>query len=131
MDSTLHNEFDGYYAEYCHQDYRVDDIFDIDIISDAISGLERGKAVGPDGISAEHLHFIHPVLSMQFTPTFIYLLIVYSYVPNSFCASYTVPLLKVKDILAKSLECSDFRGIAISNFIPKCFENMYAKYVLR
>ena len=120
-DLALHNEFDRCYAEFCRHDCRFDDIFDIDVISDAISGLKRGKAVGPDGISAEHLHFSHPVLSSILLRLFN-LLIFYSYVPNSFCVSYTVPLLKVKDFLAKSLECSDFRGIAISNMISKCFE---------
>ena len=120
-DLALHNEFDRCYAEFCRHDCRFDDIFDIDVISDAISGLKRGKAVGPDGISAEHLHFSHPVLSSILLRLFN-LLIFYSYVPNSFCVSYTVPLLKVKDFLAKSLECSDFRGIAISNIISKCFE---------
>jgi hypothetical protein len=63
MNSTLRNEFDRCYAEFIHHDCRVDDLFDIDVISDAISGLKRSKAVGPDGISAEHLHFSHPVVS--------------------------------------------------------------------
>jgi hypothetical protein len=36
--------------------------------------------------------------------------------------SYTVPLLKIKDYLSKSLTCSDFRGISISGVISKVFE---------
>ena len=81
---------------------------------------------GPDGISAEHLHFSHPVLVSTLLCLFN-LLILYGYVPNSFCASYTVPLLKGKDFLAKSLECADFRRIAISNIISKCFEILFVK----
>ena len=106
---------------YCRHDCCVDDIFDTDVINDAISGLKRGEAVGPEGISAEHLHFSNPVLSFMLLRLFN-LLIFYSYVSNSFSASYTAPLLKGKDFLAKSLECSDFRGIAISNVVSKCFE---------
>jgi hypothetical protein len=45
MDSTLHNEFDRCYAEYIHHDCRAHDLFDIDVISDAIYGLKRGNAV--------------------------------------------------------------------------------------
>jgi hypothetical protein len=63
IDSTLHYEFDRCYAEYCHNDFSADNIFDLYVISDVSSGLKRGKAVGSDGISAELLHSSHPVWS--------------------------------------------------------------------
>ena len=46
----------------------------------------------------------------------------YSYVPNAFGVSYTVPIPK-GDFIGKSLTVDDFRGIAISPVISKLFEH--------
>jgi Reverse transcriptase (RNA-dependent DNA polymerase) len=120
--AELRQAFESSIGDYLSShDYGADNLFDIEAISDAISGLKRGKAAGPDGLCAEHLLNSHPILASILLRLFN-LLVYHSFVPSGFFASYTIPLLKVKDYLSKSLECSDFRGIAISNIFSKCFE---------
>jgi hypothetical protein len=72
-------------------------------------------------LSAEHLLKCHPIIVSILVRLFN-LIIYFSYVPVGFRLSYTIPLLKVKDYLSKALDCSDFRGIAISSVISKVFE---------
>ena len=38
--------------------------FDTELVSNIIFKLKHGKAAGTDGLSAEHLQFCHPVLSV-------------------------------------------------------------------
>jgi hypothetical protein len=132
-DAELRQLFDSTYAGYTgYADHGFDDLLDIDVISDVFTGLKRGKAAGPDGLSAEHLLFCHPIITSILLRLFN-LFIYYGHVPTGFLTSYTVPLLKTKEYLSKSLDCSDFRGIAISNILSKCFEycllNQFSVYL--
>jgi hypothetical protein len=67
-----------------------------------------------DCLSAEHLLKCHPII-VSILVILFNLIIYFSYVPLDFRPSYTIPLLKVKDYLSKALDCSDFRGIAVSS----------------
>ena len=98
-----------------------DDLFDVESVDDGIHKLKLGKATDLDGLSTEHLLRCHPSLVSILSKLFN-LIIYFTHVPTSYCHSYTIPLLKLKDYFSKSLSCSDFRGIAISNVFSKVFE---------
>ena len=89
---------------------------DTELVSHVITNLKRGKAAGIDGLSAEHLLFCHPALSVVLAKLF-QLMMRRSYVPDRFRwfrYSYVVPVPKPKYYFSKFLLCDDFRGIAIS-----------------
>ena len=70
--------------------------FDTELVSSIINDLKLGKALDNDGLSAEHLQFCQPVLSVILAKLFN-LLISCSYVPDGFRYSYIVPIPKMKD----------------------------------
>jgi len=78
-----------------------------------ILDLERGKAADIVGLSAKHLLFCHPVLSMVLSKYF-QLILLSSYVPAGFKCSYMVPLPMIKDCNTRPISYDDLRGIAIS-----------------
>ena len=92
-------------------------LFDVELISNVIFKLKRGKAAGLDSLTAEHLLHCHPILSCILAKLFN-LMLSCGYVPHDFGQSYTVPLPKV-DCHTKPVSCSDFRGIAISCILSK------------
>ena len=98
--------------------------FDInsELMGDVISALKRGKAAGPDRLTAEHLSLCHPILSYILVKLFNWMLNV-GHVPPQFGVSYTVPLPKCNTSCTKRLTVSDFRGISISPIISKVFEH--------
>jgi len=67
------------------------------LVSKVILDLERGKAADIVGLSAEHLLFCHPVLSMVLS-NYFQLILLSSYVPAGFKCSYMVPVRKIKDL---------------------------------
>jgi len=97
------------------------DTIDTELVSHVIADLKRGKAAGIDGLSAEHFLFCHPALSVVLAKLF-QLMMICSYVPDGFRYSYIVPLPKPTECFSKSLQCDDFRGIAISSILSKVFE---------
>jgi hypothetical protein len=73
--------------------------------------MKRGKVVGLDGLSAEHLLFCHPCLPYLLSKLFD-LAIQSGKVPHSFGLSYTIPLLKGSNLItSKSLTVNDFRNL--------------------
>ena len=77
---------------------------------------------GNDGLTAEHLQFCHPVLSVILSKMF-QLMLLCSFVPYGFKSSYIVPIPIPKECYSKALNCNDFRGIAISQIVSKMFEH--------
>ena len=73
------------------------DSIDRELFSRVITDLKRGKAASIDGLSAEHLLFCHPALSVVPAKLF-QLMIICSYVPDGFRYSYIVPLPKPKSV---------------------------------
>ena len=114
---TPSKRFVNYIGNTCYPN----DLFDVESVDDGINKLKLGKAVDLDGLSAEHLIRCHPILVSILSKLFN-LIIYFTLLPTSYCQSYTIPLLKIKDCFSKSLSCSDFRGIAISNIFSKVFE---------
>ena len=93
-------------------------------LSAALSKLKRGKAPDLFGLSAEHLLFCHPVISVLLSKLFI--LIMYTrYIPAGFKYSYIVPVPKPKDCRTAAMTSDDFRAIAISPIISKVFEHCF------
>jgi hypothetical protein len=94
---------------------------DVQMVYDCIKTLERGKASDLDSISAEHLKLCHPCMCLILSRLF-YVILYVGFVPEHFCQSCTVPLLKNLDHRCRSVSCDDLRGIAISSILAKTFE---------
>ena len=107
---------------YCGSPLTEEDLFDVELVSNVLQELKRGKAAGLDSLTAEHLIHSHPSLPCVLTKLFN-LMLLCSHVPSEFGHSYTVPLPKIKNCCTKSVTCSDFRGIAISSVLSKVFEH--------
>ena len=121
--ALLHTEYlslrESYFG-YPLADYGT---FDTELVSKIIYDLKRGKAPDINGLTvAEHLIQAHPILAVILIKLFR-LCVLCKHVPLGFGHSYIVPLSKVKDCTTKSLNCKDFRGIAISPVVSKIFEN--------
>jgi len=120
-------------SSYCAMPITESHKFDTELVSNIISDLKRGKAMDVDGLTAEHLQFCHPVVSLILEKLFN-LMILCSYVPDGFRYSYIVPIPKPKECYSKSLTCDDFRAIAISPILSKVFEHCifkrYEKFLL-
>ncbi len=119
--AELQNEYTNMRADYLGLPFTEHYLFDVELVSNTILQLKRGKAAGPDGICAEHLVHSHPIISCILYKLFN-LLVKLGYVPSAFGQSYTVPIPKPSDCRTKSMSVDDFRGIAISAVISKVFE---------
>lgn len=108
--------------EYCGLPFTSDYLFDVELVDESIRSLRSGRAVGLDGISAEHLTYCHPAVCSILYRLFNAMMF-YCYVPTSFGLCYTVPILKNNTSrYCKSITTDDFRGISISCVISKIFE---------
>ena len=119
-------------AAYCGRSVSESSRFDAELVENVIANMNRGKAAGLDGISAEHLQYSHDILSVVLSKLFNMMILI-NYVPASFGQSYTVPLLKNSNFAySKSITVNDFRGISISPVISIVFEHCildrYARY---
>jgi hypothetical protein len=97
--------------------------FYTELVERVINKMQCGKAAGLDEITAEHLRYCHPLLPVILAKLFN-LIVHTGSVPNNFCISYTVPILKgTVNVNSKSISANDFRGISISPIISKVFEH--------
>ena len=85
----------------------------------AVKNLKRGKSVGMDELSAEHLIYAHKFASFHLNKLFT-AIFRYSYIPDKFMDVIMVPLVKNKcgDITS----INNYRPISLSNVISKVFE---------
>ena len=96
-------------------------IYDRDV-EIAIKQLKRGKAVGPDRISAEHYmnadrHVLCVLLSLCFNS-----FLVHGYLPNDFMISSISPVLK--DKTGDVSDTSNYRPIALTSVASKILERI-------
>jgi Reverse transcriptase (RNA-dependent DNA polymerase) len=119
--NKLHEEYTSMRAGYLGLPLTKEYLFDVELVSNVIQKLKRGKSAGLDGLCAEHLINSHPIVSCILYKLFN-LMLRCGYVPSAFGQSYTVPIPKIDDCRTKSLSVDDFRGIAISAVISKVFE---------
>jgi len=80
IDWRVKSEFERSLKDYCGMPIN-DDTIDTELVSHVIDSLKRGKAAGIDSLSAEHLLFCHPALSVVFAKLF-QLMVLCCYVPN-------------------------------------------------
>jgi len=113
-------EFALHYPNYCGLPVKDEHQIDTELVSKIIGKLEHGKAQDIDSLSTEHLYYCHPVISVILAKHFK-LIILTSYIPAGFRYNYIVPIPKPKEYYSKSLNCNDFRGIAISPVLSKNF----------
>ena len=79
----LLGEFQLLHSHYCGMPLRDADVIDMELVSHVIADLNQGKAAGIDGLTAEHLLFAHPALSVLLAKLF-QLMMAYGYVSNGF-----------------------------------------------
>jgi len=120
------NELDNAYFNLREKYYGLptlaDNYFTTEAVSRIIHDFKRGKAADIDDLTAEHLQYSHPVVSVLLAKLFA-LIALSRCVPAGFKRSYIVPIPKINDSRSKALSCEDFRGIAISPILSKVFEN--------
>ena len=106
--------------EYEHCVSRID----VALVDECICDLRRGKASGPDDISAEHLQFAHPSLVMHIK-MLIQLIFQHGYVPDGFGLGLIIPLVKDK---SGNLNNSDnYTAITIGPVIAKVMDEVILK----
>lgn len=122
-DINKHNElkdsFIDEFSRYSINDLSKINLLNISCIKSCIEKMELGKAIGVDGISAEHLKYAHCSLFEMLSWLFKMMLL-HGYVPTLFCKGIVIPL--IKDSKASKLSSANYRGITISTSISKVFE---------
>ena len=93
----------------------------VELVDKCLHSLHRGKACGPDDLSAEHLLYAHPSLIIHLKMLFVVCLL-HGYVPHALGHGVIIPL--VKDKSAPLNSPSNYRGISLIPVIVKVFENV-------
>ena len=97
-----------------------------DEVYDAILSLKKGKAMGPDGLSAEHLLYASPTVAVYLCFIFNAMLL-HGHLPNDFMKTVLISILKDKKGLITDKD--NYRPIAITCAMSKVMENLIqAKY---
>ena len=93
----------------------------VELVDDCIRHLKKGKACGPDNLSAEHLLHVHPILTLILTKLFRAMAL-HSYVPEQFGRGIIIPLVKNKcgDVTSSS----NYRAITLIPVISKALESV-------
>jgi len=94
-------------------------VINVELVDRTIRDLKHGRAVGPDGIGAEHLQYSHPLLCVLLS-FLIRLMLKYAYVPDAFGVGMIIPL--VKGVECDPTVCDNYRAITITPCISKVFE---------
>ena len=113
-------------SEYMHDDYFDHYVCDtgwlnVEIIDQCIDNLKKGKASGPDDISAEHLSNAHPSVVIHLKLLFS-LMCLHGFVPDGFGAGVIIPLVKDKSGDLNNID--NYRGITLTPIISKVFESI-------
>ena len=98
-----------------------DILFSVDLIDKCINDLKKGKACGPDDISAEHLQNAHPSLVILLKLLFG-MMVSHGFVPNDFGNGIIIPL--IKDKAGDINDSNNYRGITLTPVISKVFESL-------
>ena len=89
--TELQNEYTNMRAGYLGLPLTEEHLINVELVSNVILKLKRGKAAGLDGLCAEHLVHSHPILSCILYKLFN-AMIRCGYVLSAFGQSYTVPI---------------------------------------
>jgi hypothetical protein len=96
-------------------------IVSYEVLDRCIRNLKCGKAAGPDGLTAEHLLYAHPLLIMHLCLLFR-TMISHSFVPDDFGLGIIVPL--IKDKCGSFNNVDNYRGITLTPIISKLLEGV-------
>jgi len=88
--------------------------FTVEMVSNAIVKLKRGKAADLDNFTAEHFHYCHPIIATILCKLFN-LIFPSGRVPAAFGHSYTVPISKVQDSRTKTVTCYECVFICLND----------------
>ena len=123
---TLENNKDSYQCvrDKCKQvdDKRIGGCIDgvsVELIDNCIRDMKKGKACGPDDLSAEHLLYAHPSLVVHLNILFKGILL-HGSVPDNFGAGFSIPL--IKDKTDNVNDVNNYRIITVSPVVSKLFE---------
>jgi len=89
------------------------------VIEEARENLKKGKAAGVDGLTAQHVTFAHPIVTIHLAILFR-ILITYAVVPDDFGFGIVVPL--VRNTCSNQFASDSYRGINLSHVLSKIFE---------
>ena len=73
----------------------VESLINVELVDKCIHELKLGKAHGPNGLSAEHLLYAHPLLVVLLTALFRGM-VCHGFVPDAFGNGIIIPLVKNK-----------------------------------
>ena len=115
----LKNEFLNEYLRYKAKN--TDDVPPVTVedVDGCLKKLKLGKAAGIDGLTAEHLFYCHPLITVQLSILFNGML-KSGHVPPDFGTGIIIPLIKNTDGNAASKD--NYRGITLSPVLSKLFE---------
>ena len=98
---------------------RLCGLINVEPIDRCIQNLKLGKALGSDGLNAEHLRYAHPAIAVNICAIFRSI-ILHGYVPKDFGFGFVIPLVKDKTVDVNSV--NNYRGITLIPVISKLFE---------
>lgn len=119
--SRLKDSYEMLRGNYVGSPFISEYLFDAELVESIICTMKKGKAAGLDALTVEHLLYAHPIIAGLLAKLFNLCLAV-GCIPDAFCFSYTVPLLKCA-AGSKNMTVDDFRGISISPVMSKLFEH--------
>ena len=108
-------------AMNCTHDADVCQFITAESVGKCISKLLKGKATGPDDLSAEHIIYAHPSLCTAICHLFK-LIMSHRYVPSGFCTGTIVPLIKDKSRNLNDID--NYRPITLIPVVSKIFEHV-------
>ena len=104
----------------------TDLLFSIQDVIGAVSKQKKCKAAGPDGLQMEA--FLYGCHRLYIYCTILFNIFVkFSYVPDEFCRSVIIPLVKNKN--GNLTDVNNYRAITISNSITKLMEEVLMKFL--
>jgi len=119
VNGNLQQLFQSKYSGYIGADLNTHCSVNVEMVDGAIRDMKCARAAGPDGITAEHLFYSHPLICVLLSVLFR-LILLHSFVPDAFGIGMIIPLLKGDDY-----DCTvadSYRAITISPCISKVLE---------
>ena len=95
------------------------ELINVESVDRYMKTLKLGKALGPDGLNAEHLRYAYPIIAVHICALFPSI-ILHGYVPKDFESGFFIPLIKGKTGDVNIV--INYRGITLIPVISKLFE---------
>jgi len=100
------------------------DFITVELVDRCIRQMKRGKAAGPDNLTAEHIIYAHPCVVILLCDLF-QAMIESGYVPDDFGKGIIIPL--VKDRSDSLCHITNYRAITVSPIVSKLLELIILK----